>query len=145
MSTKFSKIYERAVFKFSDYTFLNTTTEIKESVLKQYLISSAMDFQHCCPNFDLTKFDLELEEFEEDLSDEVVEVLSLGVAYHWYKAHTFNTKLLRNVIHKSDYTSYSPANLLTSMRNLMEMTYKEYIGKMREYSYRYGNIGDLKV
>lgn len=145
MPTKFSKIYERAVFKFTDDTFLNTETEIKESVLRKYLISAAMDFQHCCSNYDLTKYDLELEEFEEELSDEVIEILTLGIAYYWYKARTFDTKLLKNLIHKSDYTSYSPANLLTSMRNLMEITQQEYVGKMRDYSYRYGDMKNLKV
>lgn len=144
MPTKFSKIYERAVFKFTDYTFLTTTTEVKEEVLKQYLISAITDFQGSCYAFDLTKYDLEKQEFEEDLSDEIIEILALGIAYYWLKAHTYDTKLFRNLIYKSDYTTYSPANLLTSMRSLAEATGKDYFGKINSYSFRNSDYRKLK-
>lgn len=144
MPTPFTKIYERAVFKFTDYTFLNTTTEVKEEVLFQYLLSSITDFQHVCKQYDLTKYDIEEKQFEDELPDEIIEILSLGISAYWMKAHTLDTKLFRNLIYKSDYTTYSPANLLSTMRTTAEIVDKSYRDKIKEYSYRYSNIGNWK-
>ncbi len=48
MPTKFEEIYGRALFKFTDYSFINTCTDLKEAVLQKYLLSSIVDFQHSC-------------------------------------------------------------------------------------------------
>ena len=41
MPTKFEEIYGRALFKFTDYSFLNPCcTDMKEAVLQKYLLSS---------------------------------------------------------------------------------------------------------
>jgi len=55
VATKFSAIYERAVFKFSDYSFIDFESELKETVLRQHLMSAVVDFQHSC-KADLTKY-----------------------------------------------------------------------------------------
>ena len=38
MPTKFTDIYDRAIFKFTDYTFLTTISDFKEAVLQNYLL-----------------------------------------------------------------------------------------------------------
>ena len=81
--TEFETIYERAVFKFKDYSFLSTPETIKEKILLHYLLSAIADFQHKCVNVDLTDYDIENERFNIDLSNEIIEILALGVAYYW--------------------------------------------------------------
>lgn len=144
MPTKFSEIYERAIFKFTDYSFLTAITDFKEGVLQKYLLSSIVDFQHVCA-VDITKYDLRLEEFENELDSEIIEILSLGIAFHWLSAQALNRELLKNRIYNSDYTSYSPANLLKEVQTLRDTIEGEYRGKINEYSFRHGSIETLKV
>ncbi len=145
MATKFSDIYERAVFKITDYGFLNdASTYLKTTALQKYLLSAIVDFKHSCP-VDLTDYDLEQEQFNIDLDIEIIEILSIGVAYHWLSAKTLNSELMRNVLHKSDYTSYSPANLLKEVQTLRDSVRTEYLGKINTYSFRNGNIDTLKA
>ena len=40
MPTKFSDVYERAIFKFTDYSFLDAITEFKEELLQKYLLAT---------------------------------------------------------------------------------------------------------
>ena len=143
MGTKFKEIYDRAIFKFTDYTFLDTISDFKEAVLQKYLLSSIVDFQHACTEVDLTKYDLCKEEFEEELSDEVKEILSLGIAFHWLSAQALTRELLKNRIYSSDYTSFSPANLLKEVQTLRDTVEAEYTGKIKTYSYRFGGIQNL--
>lgn len=144
MPTGFSSIYDRAVFKFTDYTFLTTAAEIKKDVLWRYLQSAIVDFAPCYSEGELT-YDLEKEEFTADLSDEVQEILALGIAYYWLSGQALTRSLLKNILHNKDYTSYSPANLLKEIQSLKDGLDKEYRGKINTYSVRHGNIQDLKT
>lgn len=148
MPTKFSEVYERAVFKFTDYAFLDTvdteSTQIKKNVLGKYLLAAIADFQHGC-NVDLNDYDLKTETFNKELTNEIIDILSDGVAYHWLEAKAMNSELFRNIIHNSDYKSYSPANLLKEIKELRDAMRKAFKGKINTYSFRFGSIGDLKV
>ena len=145
MATKFSDIYEGAIFKITDYGFLNTANKyLKNAALQRYLLSAVVDFQHSC-RVDLKDYDKVKEQFNNDLDDEIIEILSLGIAYHWFSAKMLNSELLRNVIHQKDYTSYSPGNLLKVIKEAREAVRAEYTGKINTYSFRYGNIDTLKA
>lgn len=144
MPTKFEEIYGRAIFKFTDYSFLTTVSDLKEAVLQKYLLSAIVDFQHAC-KVNLNDYDLEKEQFNVELDNEIIEILSIGIAYHWLNAQAMNRQLLRNVIHNKDYTSYSPANLLKEIQSLRDSFEGDYRGKINTYSLRYGSIETLKV
>lgn len=144
MATKFSEVYERAIFKFTDYSFLNTITDFKEALLQKYLLASIADFHNVCL-VDLNDYDLANEQFNVELDNEVIEILSWGIAYYWINAKALNSELLRNTIHNKDYTSYSPANLLKEIQSLRSVTEQEFRSRVRQYSFTHGNISSLKV
>lgn len=144
MPTRFEEIYGRAIFKFIDYSFLDSYRECKEAALRNYLLSSIVDFQHSC-KFDLTDYDLDNNTFNIELDNEVIEILALGIAYHWLSTQSLNRQNLKNMIHNKDYTSYSPANLLKEIRTLRDDIEKEYKGKINMYSFRNSAFDTLKV
>jgi len=117
---------------------------MKEAVLQKYLLSSIVDFQHSCKE-NLNDYDLEKEQFNVELDNEIIEILSLGIAFHWLSAQALNRQHLKNMIHNKDYTSYSPANLLKEIRTLRDEIEKEYRGRINTYSFRYGSFDTLKV
>ena len=144
MPTSFSSIYDRAVFKFTDYTFLTTAADIKKDVLWRYLQSAIVDFTPIYQENGLA-YDAEKQEFDADLPDEVQEILALGIAYYWLSGQVLTRSLLKNILHNKDYTSYSPANLLKEVQSLKDGLGNEYRGKINTYSVRHGNIQELKT
>lgn len=144
MPTSFSSIYDRAVFKFTDYTFLTTAADIKKDVLWRYLQSAIVDFTPIYQENGLV-YDVEKQEFNADLPDEVQEILALGIAYYWLSGQALTRSLLKNILHNKDYTSYSPANLLKEIQSLKDDLGNEYRGKINTYSVRHGNIQELKT
>lgn len=144
MPTKFSDVYQRAIFKFTDYSFLDAITEFKEELLQKYLLATIADFQHMC-DVDINDYDLENKQFNVELDNEIIEILSWGIAYHWINARALNSELLRNKIHNKDYTSYSPANLLKEIQSLRSTVEQEFKGRMKTYSFRHGDIENWKA
>ena len=142
MATPFTDIYARAVFRFADYEFLKQDIDTREGVLERHLFSAKTDFQRIC-KADLGSYDIELRQFSETLDDEVVEILSLGVAFYWLSYKSLNSELLKNVLNSKDYYYYSPANLLKEIQTLRKTLRAEFNRKMRQYSYNDNDISTL--
>lgn len=143
MATPFADIYSRAIFRFADYKFLEQDIDTREAVLEQYLFSAKTEFQKAC-KVDLSHYDRELQQFDVDLGDEEIEILSLGIAYYWLSARTLNSENLKNRLNSKDYYYYSPANLLKEIQTLRKTVRDEFYSRMRQYSYLDNSIGTLK-
>lgn len=144
MATPFTDIYARAIFRFADYEFLKQDIETREGVLEKYLISAKTEFQRVCKT-DLGDYDIELKQFNQDLDDEVIEILSLGIAFYWLSYKSLNSELLKNVLNSKDYYYYSPANLLKEVQTLRKTLRDEFNSKMRQHSYNDNTISTLKT
>lgn len=144
MATPFTDIYARAIFRFADYEFLKQDIETREGVLEKYLISAKTEFQRVCKT-DLGDYDIALKQFNQDLDDEIIEILSLGIAFYWLSYKALNSELLKNVLNSKDYYYYSPANLLKEVQTLRKTLRDEFNSKMRQYSYNDNTISTLKT
>lgn len=137
MATKISIIYNRALSKMREYNFVEMEdVQIYES-LSYFLQSAEADFVHMCAE-SLSLCDEGT--YEEDLSEESIELLALGVVFHWLTAYVADADKLRNVLGTKDYSAFSPANLLNSIEALREAIGFEYDTKMNRYSYLHGDL-----
>lgn len=144
MATPYSVIYESALGRFSDYDFLPIADFQREAILLGHLRRARSDFINICKQ-DLSKYDDVQEEFFEDLDQEVIEILSLGVAYHWLSSKVLNSELFRNVLNTKDFSFFSPGSLLNNLRLLRGEVCSEYKARLIAYSYDHGDIASLKV
>lgn len=144
MATPFTDIYSRAIFRFTDYEFLKKDLETREGVLERYLMSAKTEFQRLC-KVDLNDYDMELKQFNQTLDDEIIEILSLGMAYYWLSFKSLNSELLKNVLNSRDYYYYSPGNLLKEVQLLRKTVRNEFYARMRQYSYNDNTIDTLKA
>ena len=144
MATPFTDIYARAIFRFADYEFLKQDIETREGVLEKYLISAKTEFQRVCKT-DLGDYDTELKQFNQTLDDEIIEILSLGIAFYWLSYKALNSELLKNVLNSKDFYYYSPANLLKEIQTLRKTLKDEFNSKMRQHSYNNNTISTLKT
>lgn len=142
MATKFEDIYKRAIFRFADYDFLKQDIQTREDVLENYLISAKTDFARLC-KVDLNDYDLQEKQFNNDLDDEIIEILSLGVAFYWLSYKSLNSELLKNKLNSKDYYYYSPGNLLKEVQTLRKTLYTEFHSRMRRYTYNFNTLETL--
>lgn len=141
--TDFSEIYNRAIFRISNYDFLTIDTNKREEILYNYLLSAQVDFKHACP-INLTDADINNGRYNNTLDDEIIEILALGVAYYWVSSKALNSELLHNTLTSKDCNTYSPANLLKEVQTLRTSLKKEFNGKIKTYSFRNSDIDTLK-
>jgi hypothetical protein len=143
MATPFTEIYDRAVFRFTDYDFLKRDIQTREDILERYLISARTEFKRIC-KVDLCDCDMDEKQFNTDLDDEVIEILALGISFYWISHKSLNSKALKNVLNSKDYSYYSPSALLKEVKGLRDTIRGEFQSRMRRYSYNGNDISSLK-
>lgn len=157
MATSFETIYNRAVYRFSGYSFLSLTDEVRNISLEKYLFSAQSDFQSVCKTDLSERVDSYYEtqtvngvdtpvyvigNYTNTLTDEEIEILSLGICRYWLSSKAINEDSLRNALTVKDYSLYSPANLLREVNTLRRDINYEYDTRIIEYSYTHGDISD---
>lgn len=142
MSTPFSTIYNRALFKFKDHDLLNMSEETRETFFFNFLVMSQTEFQKFS-KIDILKRNDELKEYSEDLDDEIINILALGIAYNWISFSTIDDDKLKNRMNTSDYNLYSPANNLKANNELRKDLLKEFRQAIRQYTYKNGDLTQI--
>ena len=140
--TSFEEIYDRALSRFRDYTWLKYSDEDKAFLLRNYLAMAQADFAPMCSE-DLDDYDEEAGRYNITLSNEVISILAVGISYYWLDARIMNSEVLRNYMSTKDYTYFSPANLLREMTTLRTQAWDEYQHRMIRYTYHEADIAGL--
>lgn len=144
MSTPFTEIYSRALYRFKDYNFLSFDPDTTEDVLYHHLMSAQSDFEGTC-RYDLSDRDELSKRYNQSLDNKSIEILSLGVAYYWLSSKTLDSDLLKNNLSTADYSQYSPAMILDKINTLRTDILREFERKIIKYSYSNGDIASWKV
>lgn len=116
MATAYNTIIDRFIPTISEYAFFSLDENEREEFIDPYIISAATEFDSVCIE-DLADRDEELRQFNIDLSDEVIEILVDLMRVGWLKHKLYNSEKLKNGMSTKDYTVFSPANLLSEIRD----------------------------
>lgn len=144
MSTPYSDIFKRAVYRFKDYDYLRMSDDEIHEVMSSFLRSAIADFAPVCQDY-LYDVDETLAQFNVDLGLEVQEILATGIAFYWTSARILDQELLRNSMSTKDYTYFSPANLLRESQALRDSLRKEYRDRIVQYTYHHGDISSINA
>lgn len=135
--------------KVSEFNFLQLKEKDRTTIVDEYMKRALSSFRKNCKydlfttSNDATRF------FEVDIPDadidEIVDIVSDGMLVQWLKPFMYSQELLQNVLNTKDFTTYSPAELLMRVGNAYNKTQRDYIQKIREYSFNHGDLTDLHL
>lgn len=137
MGTSYSVIYERALSKMREYAFVDFVDSDIYAALSPFLKSAEADFARICVS-DLSNIDDE--GYVDVLTNEEIEILSLGIVNYWLSAYVADADKLRNALGTKDFSLFSPANLLSTVESVKEAADLEFRSKINLYSYLHGNV-----
>lgn len=141
MSTSFENIFQRYLNKISDSNLASIPTENLESIMTDYLMSSIVRFRKCKVN--LKDFDLDLQQFNVDLSMEEIEILANWMKFEWVNQQINRIELLKQSLSNKDFAMYSQANHLAALLSLREVTSSDVYTLMKYYSYDNNDLSGL--
>ena len=134
MPTPYEKIYENVLPKFKSYDILKMTENEVKEYLHDYLISAISRFHVC--NKDLSNRDDNLEQFNVDLSDIEIEILSNYIVIEYLDSNYIKVpSLLKVALPSKDFIAYSPANMLDKLIVMHDTYRKENEGLLSRYAW----------
>lgn len=140
MSTSYDIVDNSFLNKISDDYLLNLTPEEVQSLIDKYRTSAIPRFKQCKK---LSDRDDTLRKFNDDLSDEEIEILANIMVLEWLKPSIYNAEKLKNSLSTKDYKLYSPANLLKELQELKKTTEKDISILIVSYTFSNSSLDDL--
>ena len=135
MATSYENIYGRFLNKVTDFNLVDMDDYSLSSMLQGWLTTAVVKSRKC--EHDLSKRDDELQEFEEDLSDLEVELLSMGMVDAWLSQYLNSTENVLQFIGGKEEKYYSQANHIAELRALKDENLRE-MNRLHNY-YTYTN------
>lgn len=132
--TQFETLYKRFLLRVEQYSFYDKEIDVRELILKSYLDQACYRFAPYCKDVNLFDIDEENQRFNSELSPQVIYILVENMAVVWLKTQRDSEENTKNMLSEKDYSVFSPANLLTSLRKAYTEADKEIIGIMNDYS-----------
>lgn len=133
MATPYSKIYDRALAKITDYDLAFLPDDDFRFMLRGWLNSSISKFRKCAS--DLADRDDELEIFNVDLVDEEIEILALLIVCEWLEPQINSVTLTHQMFGGKEEKYYSQSSHLAELKALRDETRTEARKLMRDYTY----------
>lgn len=146
MSISYDAITGAFLSKITEFELLELPNISRKELLDGYMKRAAAAFKSVCV-YDLEAYDDKLREFTDDFAeadiDEILEIISEGMLVQWLKPYVYKQELLENALNTSDFTTYSPAELLLRVGNAYAKAQNDYTQMIREYSYNHGDLSGL--
>ena len=137
MATPYSKIYEKALSKITDYDLATIPNDDLQATLHVWLMSAISKFRKC--KNDLSDRDDELGTFNVDLIDEEIEILALLMVSEWIEPQLNSVNVTLQIFGGKEEKFYAQANHLSELKALRDGTRTEARKLMRDYTYFGGN------
>ena len=148
MVVSYDMYIESFLDKVKEYDFLSMDDYSRTKLVEGYMKRACAQFNKIC-EYDIISCDDEnrvfIEEIADEDIDEIVDIVSEGMIVQWLKPYMYKQENYENLLNTTDYSGYSPANLLERTTEAYNMCKMDYTNKMREYSFSHGDLTDLHI
>lgn len=122
MGTPYEKVYGRFLNRTTDFNLVELDDHTLNEMLKGWLHSAIVKVR---TSSDLSKRDDENEVFENDLSEQDIELLSMGMTLAWLDQRINSTEYTNLFVAGKEEKFYSPSSQLSELRALRADTLRE--------------------
>ena len=134
MATPYSDIIKVFLNKITDMDLPKFDDITKEAIIIGYMKSACTKFAKVC-RVDLYDKDDELQIFNSELDDEIIDIITENMLVEWLKPKVLFTDNLSNVLNTKDFSQYSPANILKELRETLSYLKKNARALVNNYSF----------
>ena len=134
--------------KIKEYEFIKLTDADRTAIVDGYMKRACAQFNKVC-KYDLSMYNDDERviniDIPEDEIDEITDIVSEGMLVQWMKPYMYKQENYENMINTTDYSGYSPAELLNRITAAYKMCKRDFTNMIKEYSYNHGNLSDLHL
>jgi len=149
MTVSFDDFTEAFLTRITEYNYLNIDEDTVEATIDSFMLRAISEFREVCgslfDSFDTARRKVDINVDSEIDLHEVIDIVTEGMVVQWLNAYVYKQENLENMLNTNDFSQYSPAELTYRLTNLFNTTKNSFIQKVRNYSYRHGNLTELHI
>lgn len=142
MATQYSDIYNSFLGKITDYDLPKFDDTDRKEILYGYMKSACVNFNKAC-KVNLYDRDETLLQFNVNLDDEIIDIISELMIVEWLKPKILSTENLKNCLSTKDFSLFSPANLLKEIRETFTLCKNNTRSLINNYSFSHADFTEL--
>lgn len=144
-NTTYDEVYEIFLDKITDYDFAAYPEGVQDEILQALLTSACRRFNRICVYDIISKEKLEdgHTAFTVELGEEELDIITELMCVEWLKPFLNDTDNLHNRINTSEFSSVSPANMLSAIKETYSLSRQNARSLMNQYSYVHGDMTEL--
>lgn len=149
MTVSFDDFTEAFLMRITEYNYLNMDEDVVEATIDSFMLRAISEFREVCGelfvSLDTTRRTMEIAVDKEIDLHEVIDIVTEGMLVQWLNAFVYKQENLENMLNTNDFSQYSPAELTYRLTNLFTTTKNSFVQKIRNYSYRHGDLSELHI
>lgn len=144
MATSYSEIYQAFIFKIEGYKLLSLLNEEREKIISIYMTAVCRKIQKKCKKYvDLSDRDDSLQQFNTDIDEDMIDIISECMITEWLKPKIYSDELLESRLNTKDFTEFSPAKLIEHTRYVYEMSENNSRAMVNNYTFSHDDVAEL--
>lgn len=143
-NTSYETVFAEFKDKITDPDLIAFAEELQTEMLTAYMKKAIGKCKRIVKTIDLTNRNDELMQFDAEMSDEVLDIITEWMTVFWLEPFVNNIENLRNSLSTKDFSVFSPANLLEKIGDRYDKSYKRARSITNEYSYFIADMKELK-
>lgn len=144
-NTNYEAVFAEFKDKITDPDLITFSEDLQIEMLVAYMKKAISKCKRVVKTVDLDNRDDELMEFDVELPDEVMEIITEWMTVFWLQPFVNNIENLRNSLSTKDFSVFSPANLLEKIGDRYDIARKHARSLTNEYSYIIADMKELKA
>lgn len=146
MGTTYSEVFDNFKDNITDPDLLQFAQELQYDMLLAIMKKAIAKCQRVVKQtIDLSLRNDDIMEFEQHITEEVLDILTEWMIVVWLKPYVNNIENLRNNLSTKDFSTFSPANLLDKIGDRYDKSRKYAKSITNEYSYIIADMKGLKT
>lgn len=149
MVVSYDDLTEAFLAKITEYNFCQLVEGDRQAIVDGYMKRACSKFSEVCM-YDIANGDDDARTYTfngatDDEAEEIIDIVSDGMVAQWLRQYLYKQENLENMLTTRDYQHYSPAELTYRITNAYKMCRKDFISRVREYSFRHGDLTTLHI
>lgn len=148
MGVSYDIFTEYFLDKVKEYDFIELEESSRTRIVDGYMKRACSQFNKVC-EYDLVTGDDETRMLTADIDEsdieEIADIISEGMLVQWMKPYMYKQENYENMLNTTDYSGYSPAELLRRITDAYKSCKRDFINMIREYSYNHGDLSTLHL
>lgn len=148
MEVSYDVFTKRFLSKMKEYDLFELDKHVRIDIVDDYMKRACAQFNKIC-KYDIVNGDDYARKLNADIPDtdieEIADIVSEGMLVQWMKPYIYRQENFENMLNTTDYSGYSPAELLHRITSAYEMCKKDFSNMMKEYSYNHGDLTVLHL